>query len=215
LYLPTHFKEERIEVLHALMRARPLATLVTLDASGLNANHIPVETVAGEGAFGVLRGHVARANPVWKDFHANTQALAIFQGPQTYISPTFYPSKRQTGQEVPTWDYAVVHARGSLRFIQDASWLRAFVTRLSDAHEAARKEPWKVTDAPPAYIDRMLGLIVGFEFSITALTGKWKINQNHPAANKRGVVAGLRESSQQDALEIADLVAALDDAPRG
>jgi transcriptional regulator len=218
LYLPAYFEESRADVLHALMRARPLATLVTLCGSGLVANHIPVETLDDPAPHGAIRGHIARANPLWRDYRAGAEALAIFQGPQTYISPSFYPSKRETGEVVPTWDYAVVHARGTLQFVQDAAWLRALVTRLTDAHEAPRQAPWSIDDAPPPYIAKMLSLIVGFEFSITALTGKWKLSQNHPAANRQGVVQGLRAGAGADSREVAEMLAALDaerrDEPR-
>ena len=214
MYLPAYFKESRAPVLHALMRARPLATLVTLGDSGLVANHIPVETRAEPAPHGMLRGHVARANPLWKEYRAGSEALAIFQGPQVYISPSFYPSKRESGEVVPTWDYAVVHAHGTLRFVQDAAWLKTLVVGLTDAHEAPRGVPWKVADAPPSYIEKMLSLIVGFEFSIVSLTGKWKLSQNHTAANRQGVVQGLRGAAGADSREIADMLSSFNDEPR-
>ncbi|MEP6546770.1 MAG: FMN-binding negative transcriptional regulator [Gammaproteobacteria bacterium] len=214
MYLPKYFEESRTGVLHAMMRLRPLATLVTLRDSGLNANHVPVETVSEPAPHGMLRGHIARANPLWREYRDGSAALAIFQGPQAYISPSFYPSKKQTGEVVPTWDYAVVHAHGSLRFVQDSEWLQALVVRLTDSHEASRQAPWEVADAPPRYIEKMLSQIVGFEFAITGLTGKWKLSQNHPAANRQGVVAGLRENAGADSQEIADMLAAFDDARR-
>jgi transcriptional regulator len=214
LYLPAYFKESRTDVLHALMRARPLAALVTLSDSGLVANHIPVETHTEPGPHGLIRGHIARANPLWKEYRAGSEALAIFQGPQVYISPSFYPSKRETGEVVPTWDYAVVHAHGTLRFVQDAEWLKTLVVGLTNAHEAARQVPWKVDDAPPPYIEKMLSLIVGFEFSITSLTGKWKLSQNHPAANREGVVHGLREDAGEDSRKIADMLSSFNDERR-
>jgi transcriptional regulator len=213
MYLPTYFKESRTDVLHTLMRSHPLATLVTSCDSGLVANHIPVQTRSEPAPHGMLRGHVARANPLWKEYRADSEALAIFQGPHVYISPSFYPAKRETGEVVPTWDYAVVHAHGTLRFVQDAAWLKEFVVELTNAHEASRQAPWKVDDAPPPYIEKMLSLIVGFEFSIVTLTGKWKLSQNHPAANRQGVVQGLRESAAENSREIADMVASFDDAP--
>jgi transcriptional regulator len=213
MYLPAYFKESRTEVMHALMRARPLATLVTLCDSGLVANHIPVETLSEPAPFGMLRGHVARANPLWREYREGTEALAIFQGPQAYISPSFYPSKQATGEVVPTWNYAMVQARGALRFIQDTAWLQALVMRLTDAHEASRPAPWKVTDAPAPYIEKMLSLIVGFEFSIVDLTGKWKMSQNHPAANREGVVKGL-SGANADGREIAALLASFNDERR-
>ncbi len=214
MYLPAHFEENRTAVLHALMRARPLATLVTLCDSGVEANHIPVETLAEPPPHGLIRGHVARANPVWREYRPESKALAIFQGPQAYISPNFYPSKRETGEVVPTWNYAVVHARGTLRFVQDTAWLRAFVARLTLEHENSHAAPWRIEDAPPPYIEKMLSLIVGFEFSIECLTGKWKLGQNQPAANRLGVVEGLRAAGQPDSSEIAGMVSSLEEARR-
>jgi transcriptional regulator len=187
--------------------------------SGMVANHVPLETSAEPAPLGSIRGHIARANPLWRNYRAGSEALAIFQGPQAYISPSFYPSKQETGEVVPTWDYAVVHAHGTLRFIEDAQWLRGLVGRLTDAHEAARQAPWKIGDAPPPYLEKMLTLIVGFEFSVAALTGKWKLSQNHPAANRRGVVAGLRAASGAEAGEVADMLSTLEaerqDGPSG
>jgi transcriptional regulator len=211
LYLPAYFEESRTDVMHALMRARPLATLVTLSGTGLIANHVPVETLPEPLPHGMLRGHIARANPMWRTYRADSGALAIFQGPQAYISPSFYPSKQETGEVVPTWDYAVVHAHGTLRFVQDRVWLRALVSRLTEAHEASRKIPWKIDDAPPRYIEKMLSLIVGFEFSIASLTGKWKLSQNHPTANRLGVVKGLRDAGGAESLEVAEMLSSLED----
>lgn len=211
MYLPQYFKESRIDALHGVMRARPLAALVTLCDSGLVANHIPVETLADPAPFGMLRGHIARANPLWRDHRPGSEALAIFQGPQVYISPSFYPSKKETGEVVPTWDYAVVHAHGTLRFVHDAEWLHALVVRLTDSHEASRATPWQVGDAPEPYIEKMLSLIVGFELTIVRLTGKWKLSQNHPVANRRGVVEGVGTAGE-DGREIADMLSAFNDA---
>src|SRR5882672_4130779 len=211
LYLPTYFKESRTEVMHTLMRARPLAALVTMSDTGLIANHIPVETLPEPLPHGMLRGHIARANPLWRTYRADSDALAIFQGPQAYISPSFYPSKQETGEVVPTWDYAVVHARGTLQFVHDSVWLRALVSRLTDAHEASRPMPWKIDDAPPPYIEKMLSLIVGFELSIASLTGKWKLSQNHPIANRLGVVKGLRDAGGAESLEVAEMLSSLED----
>jgi transcriptional regulator len=214
LYLPAYFEEKRADVLHGVMRARPLATLVAVCDSGIVANHIPVETLSEPAPHGLIRGHIARANPLWRTYRADSEALAIFQGPQAYISPSFYPSKQETGEVVPTWDYAVVHAHGSLRFIQDTEWLRALVTRLTNAHEASRQAPWKIDDAPPPYIEKMLSMIVGFEFSVASLVGKWKLSQNHPAANRRGVVEGLRAASGAEPAEVAGMLSSLE-AERG
>ncbi|HEX3950635.1 MAG TPA: FMN-binding negative transcriptional regulator [Steroidobacteraceae bacterium] len=213
MYLPSHFNEARPAVLRALMRARPLSTLVTQCESGLIANHVPVQTLDEPAPLGCIRGHIARANPLWRGYRGGTEALAIFQGPQAYISPSLYPSKAETGEVVPTWNYAVVHAAGTLRFIEDPAWLKDFVAGLTAAHEAPRALPWKIDDAPAAYIDRMLGLIVGFEFSITALTGKWKMSQNRTHADRQGVVRGLRDATDADSREIAAMLAALDAGP--
>ncbi len=208
MYLPAHFDESRTDVLHALMRARPLATLVTSCDSGLSANHIPVQTLAVRAPVGSIRGHIARANPLWRQYAQGSEALAIFQGPEAYISPSLYPSKAETGEVVPTWDYAVVHAHGTLKFINDAEWLHGFVAGLTATHEAARLQPWKIGDAPREYIEKMLRLIVGFEFSILRLTGKWKVSQNRPPADQQGVVKGLQDAGDADSREIAAMLAA-------
>jgi transcriptional regulator len=208
LYLPAHFDETRPEVMHALMLAHPLCTLVTQCNSGLVANHVPVQTLDEPVPLGCIRGHIARANPLWRDYRAETQALAIFQGPQTYISPSFYPSKAKTGEVVPTWNYVVVHASGTLRFIQEAGWLREFVAGLTTTHEAPRSMPWKIDDAPAPYIDKMLSLIVGFEFLITGLSGKWKVSQNRSQADREGVMRNLQNAGDADSREMAAMLAA-------
>lgn len=208
MYLPAHFEEARTDVLHALMREHPLATLVVSAESGLLANHIPMQISAEPTPWGTLRGHVARANPLWKDYRDGTEALAIFQGPQTYISPALYPSKQTTGEVVPTWNYAVAHARGTLRFIHEVEWLSGFVSGLTDAHEAARAQPWKMQDAPPMYLEKMLKLIVGFELSISSIRGKWKLGQNRTAADRQGLVQGLQRTEDADSRELARLLAA-------
>jgi transcriptional regulator len=192
------------------MRTRPLATLVALRGSELSADHLPMETLPEPSPFGSLRGHIARANPLWREYQEGTAALAIFQGPQVYISPSMYPSKQQSGEVVPTWDYAVVHAHGTLRFTQEADWLRGFVSRLTDTHEASRAQPWKIDDAPAAYIDKMLKLIVGFEFSISSLSGKWKVSQNRAHADRQGVITSLQEAGDLDSREIAAMLASRD-----
>jgi len=206
MYLPKHFEETRIEVLHELIRAHPLAALVTLAAGALEANHIPFEIDPGPAPFGTLRGHVARANPVWRDFSPGVDALGIFQGPETYVSPSWYASKQEGGKVVPTWNYAVVHAYGPLRVIDDAGWLRAFVEKLTNRHEAGRAAPWKVTDAPSDYVDKLVTAIVGIEVPIARLAGKWKVSQNRPARDREGVVAGLLQETGDAATAMAELV---------
>jgi transcriptional regulator len=205
MYLPKHFAEPRIEAMHELMRAYPLATLVTLTSNGLDANHIPLQLAADASPFGTLQGHVARANPLWKDFDKDGEVLVIFQGPECYISPSWYATKKETGKAVPTWNYAVVHAHGKLRVIDDASWKRAQIDALTTRHEAPLPHPWAVTDAPDDYIDKMIAAVVGIEIEITRLSGKWKVSQNQPAENHTGISETLRSNGKS---AMADLVAA-------
>lgn len=190
MYLPAHFEETRIDVLHAAMRQHPLATLTTQDPAGaLQADAVPLLVEPGALALGTLRGHVARANPLWRETRGDV--LVVFQGAQSYVSPGWYPAKAEHGKVVPTWNYIVVQARGRLRAIEDAAWLHALVSRLTDRFEAARPAPWGVGDAPADYIATMLGAIVGIEIEIEALIGKWKVSQNRNAADRAGVAAGL------------------------
>ena len=204
MYLPSHFAETDRTVLHALIQEHALATLVSLTPAGLSADHIPFLLSPGEGEHGVLRGHVTRANPIWREHAGATEVLVIFQGADAYISPSWYPSKKEHGKAVPTWNYAVVHATGPLRIKDDPVWLRAFLEQLTSHHEASLPQPWAIADAPADYIEQMLGAIVGIEIPITSLSGKWKISQNQPAPNRAGVVAGLQVA---DANAMATLVA--------
>jgi transcriptional regulator len=213
MYNPPHFKEERVEVLHELIRRHPLATLVTLGPDGLTANHIPLEIDPEPAPFGTLRGHVARANPVWRIRAADVDTLVIFSGPQRYITPAWYATKQVSGKVVPTWNYVVVHAHGPLHVIDDRAWLRSFVTRLTDRHESARAEPWRVTDAPADFVDKQLAGIVGIEVPVRRLEGKWKVSQNRDPADRAGVVAGLRGTDDPAGQGMADLIARIDAAP--
>jgi transcriptional regulator len=211
MYLPNHFKEDRTEVLHELIRSHPFATLITLDAGGLVANHIPMEIDAASGPLGTLRGHVARGNPVWKSPRLDVEALAVFHGPQHYITPTYYATKAATGKVVPTWNYAAVHAYGALRIIDDTGWLRRFVEQLTDRHEAAHAAAsgdaaWHVGDAPESFVEHMVNAIVGVEIEIARIEGKWKVSQNRPAEDRAGVVAGLARGSDPAAQAMAELV---------
>ena len=206
MYLPAQFEEPRPEVLHALMHEQPFATLVANGANGLTADHLPLHLAAEIGPFGALQGHVARANPLWQE-SAEAEVLVIFHGPQTYVTPSWYETKREHGRAVPTWNYVVVHARGRLRAVDDPLWLRRQLGTLVDRHEAGFAEPWHIADAPPDYIDKMLSAIVGIEIGITELRGKWKTSQNQPPANRAGVVAGLRAQETENARQMAELVA--------
>lgn len=208
MYLPGHFSESRLDVLHALMRERPLATLVTMSAAGLDANHIPLHLSPEPAPFGTLRGHVARANPVWRELAPDAEALAIFHGPEAYITPSWYPAKVEHGKVVPTWNYAVVHAHGAIRVVDDAGWLRAHLEALTAANEASRAEPWQVADAPREFTDRLIGGIVGIEIVIARIEGKWKVSQNQTEANRAGVVAGLRGDGDAASMAMAAVVEA-------
>jgi transcriptional regulator len=205
MYLPKHFEQTDRAQLAGLMAAHPLATLVTRQGEGFSADHIPLLYDATQGEHGLLRGHVARANPLWREA-AGSEVLVVFSGPQAYISPSWYPSKAATGKVVPTWNYAVVHARGSLRAIEDAPWLYALVTALTQRHEGARAQPWQVSDAPDDYVQQMLRAIVGIEIPLTALVGKWKVTQNRSGADRLGVVTGLAGEVGDDAAAMANLV---------
>lgn len=202
MYIPSHFDEPRVEIMHELMRSRPLATLVTMSSQGLNANHIPLHLDTSS-PYGTLQGHVAKANVIWKDIDTEIEALAIFHGPDSYVSPSWYPTKQEHGKVVPTWNYAAVHAYGRLRIIEDPAWIRAQLNALTNQQEAAFPTPWKPEDAPAEYIDRMIEAIVGIEIVIDRLQGKWKISQNQPSQNRQGVIVGLQTSGSVDALEMA------------
>jgi transcriptional regulator len=206
MYVPKHFEETRLDVLHRLMRDQPLATVVTLSADGINANHVPLHLSQPQGRFGALWGHVARSNPMWSDRVQDVEALAIFHGPGTYVSPSWYPTKKEHGRVVPTWNYAVVHAYGPLRVIDDPVWLRGLLEVLVSRHEASSVAPWSISDAPPEFIERMVESIVGFELVISRLTGKWKVSQNQPQENRAAVVDALRQRGDASASEMAELV---------
>lgn len=207
MYIPTHFEEKRPEALHQLMREHALGTLVTLGSEGLNANHLPFEFDPAPAPFGILRAHVARNNPVWRDFSPDVEAMAIFQGAQAYISPSWYATKKDDERVVPTYNYMVVHAYGGLRVVDDPVWLRALLERLTNRYEARNPQPWKVDDAPADFIEKLLPTIVGIEIPITRLIGKWKVSQNQPAVNRAGVEQGLRSEGGDNAAMMADAVA--------
>jgi transcriptional regulator len=193
MYVPKHFAEDDIAEMHALMRANPLALLVSHGPDGLDANHIPL-LLDATGRYGTLQGHVARANPLWKPGSVTSEVLVVFQGDESYISPSGYATKVEHGKVVPTWNYVAVHAYGELKVIDDADWILAQVSALTATHEAALPQPWAVTDAPADYIDRMLGAIVGIEITITRLLGKWKVSQNQPAENRASLIAALEKA---------------------
>jgi transcriptional regulator len=190
MYQPPHFREERVEVLHALIGSHPLATLVTVENGRPDANHIPMLIDRERGRLGVLRAHVARGNALARGQAG--PALAIFQGPESYVTPSWYATKRETGKVVPTWNYVVVHAHGLITVIDDPAWIREQIEALTRAQENGRAVPWHVADAPADFIASQVKGIVGIEIEIATLEGKWKVSQNRPAADREGVAAGLR-----------------------
>ncbi len=208
MYTPKSYREERLEVLHALMVAHPLGALVRMAQDGLCADHLPFEIAppTPDAPFGILRAHVARANPLWRSDGVET--MVIFQGPHAYITPAWYAEKELSGEEVPTFDYAVVHAHGTLRVIDDRDWLLAFLERLTTRHEADQPQPWQVGDAPPAYIDKLLKAIVGIEIPLARLEGKWKMEQKNSLQDRMRVASELsRGSMPEPARQLAALMA--------
>jgi transcriptional regulator len=194
MYTPSSFVEDRLSVQHALMRAHPLATLVVAGSMELTADLVPFVLYPEEGPFGVLRAHVARANPLWRELEAGAECLLVFQGPQAYVSPSWYETKALTHKVVPTWNYAVVQARGAVRVTREAAWLHRQLRDLTAAQEARMPQPWKVEDAPADFVDGLTRALVGVEVSIAHLSAKWKVSQNRSVADRAGVAEGLADS---------------------
>jgi len=206
MFVPDHFRVDDVAQMHALMRGRPFAALVSAGASGLYGSHLPT-VLKDDGEFGVIECHLSRANPHWRDLAAGGEALMIFQGADGYITPNWYPTKAETGKVVPTWNYAIVHAYGQPEVKDDREWLKRHVGELTTQQEKGEAQPWKLSDAPDSYIDVMTRGIVGFRFAITRLQGKWKMSQNREKPDWEGVVRGLEARAAGDDLEIAAQVA--------
>jgi transcriptional regulator len=204
MYQPPVFREDRLEVQHDLIRAHPLGLLISAGPAGLLANPIPFVLDASASERGTLRCHMARANPQWRELTAVGECLVVFQGPQSYVTPSWYQTKQETGRVVPTWNYATVHAWGPPRVIDDAAWLRKNVEDLTRANEHGRPVPWNVDDAPSDFVAMQIKAIVGIEIPIARIEGKWKVSQNRPATDRSGVIAGLRRQGGQ-----SDIMAAL------
>ena len=194
MYQPPHFREDRIEVQHQLIRAHPLGLLITAGPGGLLANLFPFLLDSDGSEKGTLRLHIARANPQWKELEAVEECLVVFQGPQDYVTPSWYATKRETGKVVPTWNYATVHAWGRPRVMNDDAWLRRQIEDLTASRENLRAMPWQVDDAPEDFVTAQMRGIVGVEIPIARIEGKWKMSQNRPQSDRTGVIAGFREA---------------------
>jgi len=207
MYIPASFREGRTEWLHDLIVKHPLGLLVTHGDSGLEATPIPFLLYADEGKQGTLRAHLAKANPHWKSLAGQAECLIVFQGPEGYVTPSWYPSKAVTHKVVPTWNYATVQVWGNAVVIDDAAWLRRQLADLTTLHEKPRLQPWSVSDAPEDYIANQMKAIIGIEISITRMDGKWKMSQNKEGADREGVVTGMRSDSDPHRnVQVADLV---------
>jgi transcriptional regulator len=206
MYIPRHNEETSLDVIDRLIRSHPLATLVTMGTSGLFATHLPMVLHREDEKHAILRGHLSRANRQWREFSPEIEALAIFSGPEHYITPNWYPEKAATGKVVPTWNYAVVHAYGSLRVIEDPAWLLTHLNTLTDTHEASSSTPWKVSDTPSGYVEGIAKGIVGIELPVTRLEAKWKVSQNQTAETRTSVARGLEALDTESSLAMRSLV---------
>lgn len=215
MYQPPHFREDRLEVQHGLIRAHPLGMLVTNGSTGLVANPLPFVLDAATSPLGTLKAHLSRANGQWRDVDPALEALVIFQSVDAYVTPSWYETKRETGKVVPTWNYAIVQAYGRMRIIDDSDWLLRQITAMTDVQEAAQPEPWNVGDAPAPFVAAQLKGIVGIEIEITRIEGKWKVSQNRSEADRQGVAEGLRFAQDDASRHMADLVDARGALPGG
>ncbi|QFU15868.1 FMN-binding negative transcriptional regulator [Microvirga thermotolerans] len=206
MYRPPHFREDRLDVQHRFIRAHPLGMLVTAGRSGLLANPVPFLLDAAASPYGMLKAHLARANPQWQDVESGAEVLAIFQGAEAYVTPSWYEAKRETGKVVPTWNYAVVQAYGRLTVFDDPGWIRDQVAALTAQQEAPFPAPWAVGDAPEDFISAQIRGIVGIAIEITRIEGKWKVSQNRSEADRQGVAEGLRGQAGAAAQAMAELV---------
>lgn len=208
MYNPVSFAETNVDLLHAFMRAHPLGILVTNGPDGPEATHLPLFLDVGEAQNGLLRCHMARANPQWQGLQPGGRVLVIFNGADHYITPNWYPSKREHGKVVPTWNYAAVHVTGAARVFEDTPSLLRHLNELTDFAEAGFPEPWSVADAPPDYVEGMAKSVVGVEIAVERIEGKWKMSQNRPEADRQGVIAALDALGSHAGHEMANLMRA-------
>jgi transcriptional regulator len=213
VYVPARHAQTDPAALQGLVSAFPFGLLVTQGADGPVGDHLPFVLDHHRGTHGVLRGHVARANPVWRTLEAGAPCLVVFQGEQAYMSPGWCASKAEHGKVVPTWNYRAVHASGRPRLVSDPAEVLSLLRALTDQQEAAEATPWAVDDAPPSYIDAMACAIVAFEIEITHLQGRWKLSQSDTPADRAGMVAGLRQRTGTEAHALADQIQAAQPVP--
>jgi len=206
MYIPEKFRQTDSVAIQQLISEQPLATVIIATAAGMEASHIPLYWVAVDAETAVLRGHVAKANKIWQLCAAATDVLVIFSGPQVYISPNYYATKQIDAKVVPTWNYLSVHLHGQLVARHEADWKREMLNRLTTQQEASQAIPWQMTDAPADHLDKQLQGIVGLEFTVSSVVGKWKVSQNQPVENKQSVVEHLRQQGQDNSVAMADLV---------
>ena len=198
MFQPSYFKQTDKQQMLKFIQAYPMASLVSMSSTGLIGNHIPMLVIEREGQY-ILQGHVARVNSIWQDFDESVDVLALFHGPNAYVSPNWYPNKKTDPKTVPTWNYVAVHISGEISFYQDKSWLKEHLKNLSNTHEKRVNESWQLSDAPTNYIDKMLKAIVGVEITISDIKGNTKMSQNHPQHNRQGVAEGFSSLGQTDA----------------
>src|SRR5690554_651326 len=207
MYLPNHFKEDDQDKLLQYIRDYSFGTLVVADDEGIEAKHAPFHLGSGaNGSLGHLQCHLARSNPAWQRIQGRARVLVVFQGPNAYVSPSWYPSKAETGRVVPTWNYLAVHVAGSAKVVQDAVWLKEHLRQLTNQHETERAQPWAVEDAPADYTEALMRGIVGIEIKIEKLIGKLKASQNQPDRNQHGVKVGLQSEPGFCAAVMAELM---------
>lgn len=207
MHVPKSFQQEDSTVLHELIAKYPLASLVTYLATGIEVNHIPFFLTESQGKIR-LQGHIAKANSLWKNCEDHAEVLLVFHGPNCYISPNYYPTKKAQGKAVPTWNYVVVHVKGIMSYRFDTEFKLDMLNNLTFVNELSQEQPWSIKDAPEQYIQRMLPAIVGLEIEVLSMTGKWKVSQNQPEINKQGIAAGLSSEQKHDAFKMSDLVKA-------
>lgn len=207
MHIPKKFQQEDTQELLKLMRDYPFATIITHTETGIEANHLPVSIVQSDDKL-YLHAHIAKANPVWKLTQQASHVLVTFNGPNCYISPNHYPTKKETGRAVPTWNYVVVHVQGTITFIHDPDWLYNALNRLTSDHESDQPEPWSITDAPVSYIEKMLPAIVGIEIEINTIKGQWKLSQNQPEINQVSVIEALSATENQSQNNVAAMIKA-------